>query len=64
MAGNLLSLSAASSSPDLSSTISSYAAKNPGKVRTEPFALKIAAPPVFVSTSKSTRICIFLASDI
>ena len=38
--------------------------KNPGKVTTEPFALKIAAPPVFVSTSKSTRICIFLASDI
>ena len=61
MAGNLRSVSSASA---LSSTISSYAAKNPAKVTTEPLARNIASLPVLVFTSKSTRICCFLASDI
>ena len=57
-------LSALSSSLFSSLTMSSYAAKKPAKVMTEPLARKIVALPSLVCASKSTRICNFLASAI
>ena len=61
IAGNLRSPSSLST---FSSTISSYAARKPAKLITDPFARNIASAPVLVLTSKSTLICCFLASAI